>query len=86
MLVQPAESVNPRYEALARALTRVNGEVWLPALFSGRGSARITLFFNHYGLDETRFSDYRKFKASATILPGVAPVETPDNPGGPTQP
>ena len=67
-------------------LTRVNGEVWLPALFSGRGSARITLFFNHYGLDETRFSDYRKFKASATILPGVAPVETPDNPGGPTQP
>jgi hypothetical protein len=66
--------------------TRVNGEVWLPALFSGRGSARITLFFNHYGLDETRFSDYRKFKTSSTILPGVAEAPGDGEDPGPVQP
>ena len=66
--------------------TPVNGEVWLPASTGGRGSARVALFFNHYGVVETRYSDYRKFKASSTILPGVAPVETPASPGGSDQP
>jgi hypothetical protein len=54
--------------------TEVNGEVWLPEATGGRGSARVTLFFNHYGVVETRYSDYRKFKANSTILPGVAEV------------
>src|SRR5208283_3388578 len=49
--------------------TKINDEVWLPALFSGRGSARVTLFFKHYGMDEIRYSNYRKFKTSSTILP-----------------
>jgi len=66
--------------------TKVNGEVWLPASFSGRGSARIALFFNHSGAIDERESDYRKFRASSTILPGVAPVETPATPGDPAQP
>jgi len=52
--------------------TKINGEVWLPASFSGRGSARIALFFNHSGAIDERESDYRKFRASSTILPGVA--------------
>ena len=63
----------------------VNGEVWLPASTGGRGSARITLFFNHYGVVETRYSDYRKYRANSTILPGVA--EAPGDATGsePTQ-
>jgi hypothetical protein len=57
--------------------TRVNDEVWLPASFSGRGSARIALFFNHTGEIEQHESDYRKFTATSTILPGAAAVEGP---------
>ena len=64
----------------------VNDEVWLPASFSGHGSARVALFFNHYGVVEEHESDYRKYRASSTILPGLAPVETPASPGGPAQP
>jgi len=66
--------------------TKVNGEVWLPASAGGRGSARVALFFNHYGVVEEHVSDYRKYRASSAILPGVAPVETPASPGGPAQP
>jgi len=66
--------------------TKVNNEVWLPASFSGRGSARIALFFNHSGVIDDREYDYRKFRASSTILPGVAPVETPENTDSSTQP
>ena len=58
--------------------TKVNDEVWLPALFAGHGSARIALFFNHSGAVETRESDYRKFQASSTVLPGFS---TPDTDG-----
>lgn len=54
--------------------TRVDGEIWLPASSSGRGTARITLFFSHSAVVETHYSDYRKFKTSTTILPGVAEV------------
>ena len=61
--------------------TKVNDEVWLPASFSGRGSARIALFFNHNGAIEEHESDYRKFRANSTILPGVA--EVPDAPQAP---
>jgi len=66
--------------------TKVNGEVWLPASAGGRGSARVALFFNHYGVVEEHVSDYRKYRANSTILPGVAPVETPGTPGGPDHP
>jgi hypothetical protein len=54
---------------------KVNDEVWLPAMFRGSGSARIALFFNHSGAIEEDASDYRRFTATATILPGMTPVE-----------
>ena len=66
--------------------TPVNGEVWLPASTGARGSVRITLFFNHSGVDETRYSDYRKFRASSMILPSVAPVDTRVSPDSPPHP
>jgi hypothetical protein len=66
--------------------TKVNDEVWLPASSGGRGSARITLFFNHSAVIESRYSDYRKFKASSTILPGVAEVPGAPQATQPTQP
>jgi hypothetical protein len=53
---------------------KVNDEVWLPASFSGRGSARIALFSYHSAAIDERESDYRKFRTSSTILPGVAEV------------
>ena len=61
--------------------TKVNNEVWLPEMFRGKGSARIALFFNHSGSIENRTSDYRKFQATATILPGTAAVERPGDSG-----
>lgn len=66
--------------------TKVNGEVWLPAMFNGRGSARIALFAYHSAELDQHWTDYRKFRASSTILPGVA--EAPDNhdTSGSTQP
>ena len=68
--------------------TKVNDEVWLPAYFSGRGSARIALFFNHSGAIEEHESDYRKFRANSTILPGVveAPGATTGSEPTPSQP
>jgi hypothetical protein len=65
--------------------TKVNDEVWLPAAFSGRGSARITVFFNHSGAVDVKDSDYRKFKATSTILPGLIeqPEEAPQQPAAP---
>jgi hypothetical protein len=54
---------------------KVNGEVWLPATFGGRGTVRIALFFNRSGVLEVTNSEYRKFKATSKILPGFS---TPD--------
>ena len=51
---------------------KVNDEVWLPASFEGRGEARAFLFFHLSGDMRGVASDYRKFKATATILPGVS--------------
>ncbi|MBS1814304.1 MAG: hypothetical protein JSS87_05470 [Acidobacteria bacterium] len=55
--------------------TYVNNEVWLPSVVEGEGSARIFLFFKIQGRQRTTFSKYRKFSASATILPGVTEVK-----------
>jgi hypothetical protein len=54
---------------------KVNNEVWLPARVAGQGSARALLFFNFNGRVSAVESDYRKFKATSTILPGVSTVE-----------
>lgn len=51
---------------------KVNNEVWLPAHVEGRGEARFFLFFSFDGSAQAVESDYRKFKATSTILPGMS--------------
>ncbi len=48
---------------------KVNNEVWLPAMVEGQGEARTLLFFNMHGSVQGVESDYRKFKATSTIVP-----------------
>jgi hypothetical protein len=55
-------------------MTRVNGEVWLPARVEGKGEARVLLFFKFNGSLTAAYSDYRKFKTSAEIV-GVGVVK-----------
>jgi hypothetical protein len=54
---------------------KVNNEVWLPAGVEGQGSAHALLFFGLNGRLQAVDSDYRKFKATSTILPGIRTVE-----------
>jgi len=54
---------------------KINDEVWLPAGGAGEGSFRALLFVSFNGKIRIVDSDYRKFKATATILPGVSTVE-----------
>ena len=58
--------------------TKVNDEVWLPAHIEGQGAARVLLFFNFNGSLRAVESDYRKFRTSSTILPGMTQVGSPD--------
>jgi len=55
---------------------KVNGEVWLPARIEGHGVARFFLFFSFRGSVWAVESDYRKFKATSTILPGMGVPKT----------
>jgi hypothetical protein len=64
-----------RGTSFALELKKVNDEVWLPARVNGRGAARVLLVFNFDGTEEVVYSDYRKFKATSTILPGLSTVE-----------
>ena len=61
---------------------KVNGEVWLPARAEAQGSARAMLFFSFNGNVHVSYSEYRKFKATSTILPGVGKVEETPQAGG----
>ncbi|MEI9977829.1 MAG: hypothetical protein WDN23_02310 [Edaphobacter sp.] len=54
---------------------KVNGEVWLPASENAQGSARVMLFVSVNGRLRGTQSDYKKFKATSTILPGMSSVE-----------
>jgi hypothetical protein len=65
---------------------RVNDEVWLPAAFSGRGSARMMLFAYHSEALDQRWSDYRKFRAKSTVLPVVTQENPPQSSGDHAQP
>jgi hypothetical protein len=56
--------------------TKVNGEVWLPVRFDGQGSFHALLFFGFNGRGEVVNSDFRKFRATSTILPTLAPPES----------
>jgi hypothetical protein len=55
--------------------TKVNDEVWLPASISAQGAARVLLFFHFNGSIRAVESDYRKFRATSTVLPGVTQVD-----------
>jgi hypothetical protein len=66
--------------------TKINGEVWLPARLEGQGSARALLFFSFNGSGRIVNSDYRKFRTSSTILPGMTQVDPPPVQNEPAQP
>jgi hypothetical protein len=59
---------------------KVNDEVWLPSVIEGQGAARVLLVFNFNGSVRAVQSDYRKFKATSTILPGVSTVDPEPEP------
>jgi len=48
--------------------THVAGDVWLPAVIDGQGSARLLLFDGINGHFHLVTSDYRKFHTSSTII------------------
>ncbi len=54
---------------------KINGEVWLPVRFEGRGAARFLLFLNLNGAIQIVDEDFRKFKATSTLLPGVSAAD-----------
>lgn len=54
---------------------KVNEEVWLPTAIEGRGAARFLLFFNLNGSLRIEDAEFRKFKATSTLLPGVSAAE-----------
>lgn len=59
---------------------RVDGTVWLPSTIDASGSARVLLLANFHGKLHLQTSDYRRFRASATIL-GSHGVTTPEESG-----
>jgi hypothetical protein len=54
---------------------KINDEVWLPETIEAQGSFRALLFIGFNGSFRIADSDYRKFKATSTILPGMSTVE-----------
>ena len=48
---------------------KINDEVWLPTKIDARGAGRAMLFFKFNGNIQVVSSDYRRFKATSTILP-----------------
>jgi hypothetical protein len=64
----------------AMQMKKVNEEVWLPVEVSGHGAIRFLLVMNFRGDEQAVFSDYRKFKATSTILPGMSTVEPEPDP------
>jgi hypothetical protein len=62
--------------------TKVNDEVWFMRWSRVEGSARVALFLNARGDEETTFSNYRKFKADAKIT-GVSELPVTEAPKPP---
>ena len=54
---------------------KINAEVWLPTHFEGRGAARLLLFLSFNGSVQMVDQDFRKFKATSTLLPGISAAE-----------
>lgn len=55
--------------------TKINQEVWLPARIEAHGAARVMLLIHFKGSVLITDRDYRKFKATSTILPGMSKVK-----------
>lgn len=55
--------------------SKINNEVWLPEAINADGKMQALLFLSFDGKAHVTYSDYRKFKATATILPGMEKVE-----------
>jgi hypothetical protein len=72
--------------SFAATNTKINDEVWLPAHAEAHGHIRYLLFFSINGDATIQTSGYRKFRATTTILPNVAPApaDTPNAPPGPS--
>jgi hypothetical protein len=68
------------------AQIKVNDEVWLPSQIEGQGALHVLLFVGLSGKVQIANSDYRKFRATSTVLPGVTQVEPPQTPEGHAQP
>jgi hypothetical protein len=66
--------------------TKINDEAWLPSSIDARGAARFLLFFNFNGSVHAVQSDYRKFRTTSTILPGVTRVDSPADTANPSPP
>jgi hypothetical protein len=60
--------------SFAVTYTKIKDEVWLLSHAEAKGHIRYLLFFSVNGDASVRASEYRKFKASATILPGITAV------------
>jgi hypothetical protein len=56
-------------------MKKVNDEVWLPATWQGEGALRALLFVSINGSVQGVDSNYRKFTATSTVLPGASTVE-----------
>jgi len=64
-------------------LAKINDEVWLPAMIDAEGAARILLFRSFDGRLHVTYSDYRKFRATSTVLPATAMPAPADSPASP---
>ena len=59
---------------------KVNDEVWFLQGFEGSGHARYLLFLHFNGHIAGEFSNFRKFKATSTIMPGLQKVAPEPDP------
>jgi hypothetical protein len=59
---------------------KINNEVWLPATIQAQGGFRALLFVSFNGRFKVVNSEYRKFKATSTILPGMSTVQPDPDP------
>ena len=59
---------------------KINDEVWLPAAFEADGRARYLLFFSLSGHASGTTGNYRRFKATSTILPGLKTIPSDETP------
>lgn len=62
---------------------RIRDEVWLPSTVDAQGQARYLLFFSLSGDAHIRAGNYRKFKATSTVLPMEQPAASSEAPASP---